>query len=80
MKKIIVAFGVVALFAGTTSCKKDWTCTCSDSADSASFAIENETKKDAESACNETKRHLCRNCGRLQPRLNSINSQMSPHS
>ena len=31
MKKIIVAFGVVALFAGTTSCKKDWTCTCSDS-------------------------------------------------
>ena len=53
MKKIIVAFGVVALFAGTTSCKKDWTCTCSDSADSASFAIENETKKDADSACNE---------------------------
>jgi hypothetical protein len=34
MKKIIVAFGVVALFAGTTSCKKDWTCTCADSANS----------------------------------------------
>ncbi len=54
MKKIIVAFGVVALFAGTTSCKKDWTCTCSDSVNSVSFTIENETKKDAESACNET--------------------------
>ena len=53
MKKIIVAFGVVALFAGTTSCKKDWTCTCSDSVNSASFPIENQTKKDAESECNE---------------------------
>ena len=53
MKKIIVAFGVVALFAGTTSCKKDWTCTCSDSVNSVSFTIENQTKKDAESACNE---------------------------
>lgn len=54
MKKI--AFVALAIFALTfTSCKRDWTCTCTATGggvtSSASTTI-NATKKDAEDACN----------------------------
>lgn len=52
MKKIIVAFGVVALLAGTTSCKKTYTCTCDILG--TSISVDSETKmskKDAETWC-----------------------------
>ena len=54
MKKLVVFMGVLALFVGTTSCKKDWTCTCSDNAYTyGSYAIEDATKKDAQAECDE---------------------------
>lgn len=37
MKKFIMAFGVVALIAGTSSCKKDRVCTCTYTSTQAGF-------------------------------------------
>ncbi|MBS1773877.1 MAG: hypothetical protein JST82_13540 [Bacteroidetes bacterium] len=52
MKKIapIVALAVIAAFA---SCKKDYTCTCKDSAgkETAKYTYPKVKKKDAQAAC-----------------------------
>ena len=54
MKKLVVFMGVLALFVGTTSCKKDWICTCSDSAYIyLTEPIEDATKEDAQAECDE---------------------------
>lgn len=53
MKKIL--FAAIALVAlGTTSCKKDWTCTCVDdtTGESTSIQIPNSRKPEASTACN----------------------------
>lgn len=54
MKKAMI-FGTFALL-GLASCKKDYTCTCTSTvagvSSSASSTI-NDTKKNAEEACNE---------------------------
>jgi hypothetical protein len=52
MKKGLLLLAGVAMFA-TTSCRKNWTCTCVDSDDgyTESFAILLQKKKDAEATC-----------------------------
>ena len=60
MKKIIMAFGAVALFVGTTSCKKTYTCTCD--VLGSSISVESETKmskKDAEAWCETGSNGTC---------------------
>lgn len=53
MKKITLVAVVLLVCASMTSCKKDWTCTCSDpTGDSETIAIKDKKKKDAQSACN----------------------------
>ena len=50
MKKYI-GLGVFALIL-FTSCKKDWTCTCTSSiGGSSSYIIEDQTKSDAKAEC-----------------------------
>ena len=58
MKKTLVILGIVAFMGGMTSCKKDYTCTCTVSdntgvtaATTATRTIENSSKKDAKDAC-----------------------------
>ena len=62
MNKILLAAGVLMLFAAT-SCKKDWDCNCTTTDSSGTFPavsttiqINDASKKDAEDACaaNET--------------------------
>lgn len=53
MKKI-ASIAVLALFAlGFTSCKKDFTCTCKDSAgkETAKYTFPKVKKKDAKTGC-----------------------------
>ena len=52
MKKLTLVATILFIGAAFTSCKKDWTCSCSDSSDSEDTAIKDKTKKDAKSACN----------------------------
>ena len=54
MKKLIIACGVVALAAFTTSCKKEYTCECKDDGGDVVYSQElpKSKKGDAESACN----------------------------
>lgn len=52
MKKILlVAVALVSL--GTTSCKKDWTCTCTDNTtgDKTEYPIGNSRRPEASLAC-----------------------------
>lgn len=49
--KGILAIAVVAMTFGLTSCKKDWTCTCTSSGSSSSITIPDAKKGDAEDAC-----------------------------
>jgi len=53
MKKIIIALVAVAFFA---SCKKDYTCTCTESVlnTTTSTSLGKVKKADAETACNKT--------------------------
>ncbi|MDB5282237.1 MAG: hypothetical protein JWO06_1312 [Bacteroidota bacterium] len=53
MKKIFLALGlVVVLSTGLSSCKKDWSCICTDqSGNQNSQTINNETLIDARSKC-----------------------------
>jgi len=52
MKKIIMSLSIIALFAGTTSCKKDYTCSCTatDTFWNVSYT-QNMKKKDATAWC-----------------------------
>ncbi len=52
MKKLLILSVGVLLVAGMTSCKKDYTCKCTVAGVSATTTI-NDTKKNAESKCNE---------------------------
>lgn len=48
MKKVVfVAFATLML----ASCKKDWTCECSDYGEQSSYTIHNRTKRDAKKQC-----------------------------
>jgi len=52
MKKTFAILAVVALFASTTSCKKDYTCTCTVSGlDDVVIPLNDYKKGDAETAC-----------------------------
>lgn len=58
MKKLIIACGVVAMSVFATSCKKDYTCSCTytdvmGNEQSPEVPIENAKKSDAEDTCNE---------------------------
>ena len=51
MKKIVIVFGAILMFA---SCKKDWTCSCVvNGADAGSYTIADETKNNAKDECDE---------------------------
>lgn len=50
MKKFVL-FVAAAATLGLTSCKKDWTCTCTYDGESESYDINGKTKKDAEAQC-----------------------------
>lgn len=52
MKKLAMVLGVAALFAGTTSCKKDYTCTCETAGIEVSSRTINDTKSNATDDCN----------------------------
>ncbi len=57
MKKLIPMIAVAALATMFTSCKKDYSCTCTTTASGATTAttkypLGKQKKKDAESACN----------------------------
>ncbi len=52
MKKVLF-FAVAICAIGFTSCKKDWTCTCTDEfGDSYSYEIQNSRRPEASTACN----------------------------
>lgn len=53
MKKILIAVVVLAGTVSMTSCKKDYTCTCSatDTFYDMSYDLNDYKKKDAESVC-----------------------------
>jgi len=60
MKKIIVAFGVVALIAGTSSCKKTYDCTCDVFGTEITVTSEEKlSKKDAVAWCEDGSDGLC---------------------
>jgi hypothetical protein len=48
MKKVMFAAIAVMMLA---SCKKDWTCECSDYGETTSYVINNRTKRDAKKQC-----------------------------
>lgn len=51
-KALLIAVALVSI--GFTSCKKDWTCTCTDTAtgESTDFTISNSRRPEASTACN----------------------------
>ncbi len=51
MKKFIVALGIVALFAGITSCKKSYICACTVGTTEVSARTITDTKKNATTLC-----------------------------
>ena len=53
MKRILIAATMLVMVTtGLTSCKKDWSCQCTDqSGNSTSFAINNETLLNARAKC-----------------------------
>ena len=51
MKKLVLAFGL-GLFL-LASCKKDYTCACQLDGETVSTSVINDTKKNAESKCDE---------------------------
>ena len=59
MKKVLLMVAVAAFAMTTTSCKKDYTCTCTDpvstynpTADVYTYQMNDVKKKDAKAACN----------------------------
>jgi hypothetical protein len=55
MKKILLASAlVIMIMMGFTSCKKDWTCKCTDqNGNTTNTAINNETLLNATSTCKD---------------------------
>ena len=49
-----MVLGVAALFAGTTSCKKDFVCECSDNGVSYTITFKDSKKAAAAAACEGT--------------------------
>ena len=54
MKKLAMVLGVVALFAGTTSCKKDFVCECTESGLSYTITFKESKKAAAAAMCEGT--------------------------
>ena len=54
MKKLAMVLGVAALFAGTTSCKKDFVCECTDTGLSYTITFKDSKKAAAAAACEGT--------------------------
>ena len=52
MKKVLLFAGVLFIF-GATSCKKDYTCSCTILGQTSDTGFEKVSKKDAEDACDE---------------------------
>jgi hypothetical protein len=56
MKKVFIAITALFLVASVSSCKKNWTCSCTVSIGGVStpysYPIDNATKSTATSACN----------------------------
>lgn len=52
MAKKIVLAAVAVAFLGLVSCKKDYTCACTDADGTFNYSYNKVKKKDAESACN----------------------------
>jgi hypothetical protein len=50
MKKVLLFAGVLFLFSAT-SCKKDYTCSCTALGSTEDYKYEKVSKKDAEDAC-----------------------------
>lgn len=51
MKKLLLAVAALGLIS-LTSCKKDYTCTCTDGTDTETINIPDAKKKDAKNVCN----------------------------
>ncbi|HRO76453.1 MAG TPA: hypothetical protein PLP27_09925 [Crocinitomicaceae bacterium] len=52
MKKVLLVAVAGVFVLGLSSCKKDWTCSCTvGSSPAGSKAIEGKTKKDAKTEC-----------------------------
>lgn len=51
MKKIFSLLAVVAILASFTSCKKDYTCTCTIAGVDTATPLDDQSKSDAEDAC-----------------------------
>ncbi len=51
MKKIFSLLAVVAILTAFTSCKKDYTCTCTTLGIESSTTIEDKSKSEAEDIC-----------------------------
>jgi hypothetical protein len=57
MKKIMIILGLVATVS-LGSCKKDWTCSCTDQSGNKSYhTIPNATLNDAKNTCNGYEYH-----------------------
>jgi len=54
MKKSLMILGVAALFAGTTSCKKDFVCECNDGGLSYTITFKESKKAAAAAMCEGT--------------------------
>lgn len=53
MKKFFIPALAALFIVGMTSCKKDYTCTCTVDGVSTSATIEDASKSDAQDACDE---------------------------
>jgi hypothetical protein len=51
MKKYLLILAAVGMIAGLSSCKKDYTCTCTVSGTTLPVLIENASKSDADDVC-----------------------------
>lgn len=58
MKKIAIILGLIATVS-LGSCKKDWTCSCTDQSGNNSYhTIPNATISDAKNTCNGYETHI----------------------
>lgn len=58
MKKILTLGLALVLVAGLSSCKKDYTCTCTVGGTAAGSTTINDTKKNAKEKCDEGDQNL----------------------
>ena len=51
MKKLFTLFAAAAMIVSFSSCKKDYTCTCTVDGDTYTYPLKDVKKKDANAAC-----------------------------